>query len=65
MATVAALKESGIGVLLVEQAVTAAFEVADRVTVLDVGRVVLDRPASEIPDVDALTEAYFGRVGNA
>jgi branched-chain amino acid transport system ATP-binding protein len=63
MATVATLKASGIGVLLVEQAVMAAFEVADRVVVLDVGRVVLDRPASEIPDVDALTEAYFGRVG--
>lgn len=64
MATVAALKASGIGVLLVEQAVTAAFEVADRVTVLDVGRVVLDRPASEIPDADVLTEAYFGRAGS-
>jgi branched-chain amino acid transport system ATP-binding protein len=63
MAAVATLKETGIGVLLVEQAVAAAFEVADRVTVLDVGRVVLDRPAGEIPDVDALTEAYFGRVG--
>jgi branched-chain amino acid transport system ATP-binding protein len=63
MATVAALKESGIGVLLVEQAVTAAFEVADRVTVLDVGRVVLDRPATEIAGADALTEAYFGRIG--
>jgi branched-chain amino acid transport system ATP-binding protein len=63
MAAVATLKETGIGVLLVEQAVTAAFEVADRVTVLDVGRVVLDRPASEISDAGALTEAYFGRVG--
>jgi branched-chain amino acid transport system ATP-binding protein len=63
MAAVATLTETGIGVLLVEQAVTAAFEVADRVTVLDVGRVVLDRPASEISDAGALTEAYFGRVG--
>jgi branched-chain amino acid transport system ATP-binding protein len=63
METVTKLKQTGIGVLLVEQAVTAAFEVADRVTVLDVGRVVLNRPAGEITDADALTEAYFGRVG--
>lgn len=63
MATVATLKATGIGVLLVEQAVTAAFEVADRVTVLDVGRVALDRPASEISGADALTKAYFGRIG--
>jgi branched-chain amino acid transport system ATP-binding protein len=61
MAAVATLKDSGIGVLLVEQAVTAALEVADRVTVLEVGRVVLDRPVAEIPDAAALTEAYFGR----
>ncbi|RIJ71348.1 ABC transporter ATP-binding protein [Nakamurella silvestris] len=61
MAKVAGLKETGIGILLVEQAVTAAMEVADRVTVLDVGRVLLDRRASEIGDSAALTDAYFGR----
>ena len=63
MATVTALKQTGIGILLVEQAVTAAFNVADRVVVLDVGRTVLDRPAAEIDDPQALTEAYFGRSG--
>jgi|HigsolmetaAR206D_1030411.scaffolds.fasta_scaffold01377_3 branched-chain amino acid transport system ATP-binding protein len=63
MDTVVRLKESGLGILLVEQAVTAAFEVADRVTVLDVGRVVLDRPAAEVGGAEALTEAYFGRRG--
>lgn len=63
MATVSTLKDTGIGILLVEQAVTAAFEVADRVAVLDVGRTVLDRPAAEVGGPQALTEAYFGRVG--
>lgn len=62
MAAVVKLKESGIGVLLVEQAVAAALEVADRVTVLEVGRVVMDRPAREV-EADALVSAYFGRVG--
>lgn len=61
MAKVAGLKETGIGILLVEQAVTAAMEVADRVTVLDVGKVLLDKPAAEIGDSTALTDAYFGR----
>ncbi|MCW3819067.1 ABC transporter ATP-binding protein [Micromonospora sp. DR5-3] len=62
MATVAALKATGIGILLVEQAVTAALEVADRVTVLDVGRVILDRPATDVAGSDALADAYFGRL---
>ena len=62
MATVTTLKQTGIGILLVEQAVSAAFDVADRITVLEVGRTVLNRPASEVGDPEALTEAYFGRV---
>ncbi|WP_029136443.1 ABC transporter ATP-binding protein [Nakamurella lactea] len=61
MATVAGLKETGIGILLVEQAVAASLAVADRVTVLDVGRVLLDKPAAEITDTEVLTEAYLGR----
>lgn len=61
MDKVAMLKQTGIGILLVEQAVAASLEVADRVTVLDVGRVLLDKPAAEVTDPEALTEAYFGR----
>jgi branched-chain amino acid transport system ATP-binding protein len=62
MATVASLKATGIGILLVEQAVAASLAVADHVTVIDVGRVLLDKPASEITDTEVLTEAYLGRV---
>jgi branched-chain amino acid transport system ATP-binding protein len=61
MAAVTGLAAAGIGILLVEQAVEAAVAAADRVCVLDVGRVVLDRPASEVDDVKILKEAYFGR----
>lgn len=56
------LRESGLAVLLVEQAVEAAMSVADHVTVLDIGKVVMDAPASEIDDVAVLKDAYFGRV---
>jgi branched-chain amino acid transport system ATP-binding protein len=62
MAAVAALKAGGLGIVLVEQAVEAAVAVADDVVVLDIGRVVLSRPATEVDDIDILREAYFGRV---
>ncbi|MEU5694370.1 ABC transporter ATP-binding protein [Actinosynnema sp. NPDC020468] len=61
MDTVAGLKQTGIGVLLVEQAAASVLPHADRVVVLDVGRVVLDRPASEVDGPEAIAEAYFGR----
>lgn len=62
MERVRMLTETGLGVLLVEQAVEAALGVADHVTVLDVGRVVMDRPAGGIADAEVVKEAYFGRV---
>ncbi|ALG85074.1 ABC transporter ATP-binding protein [Gordonia phthalatica] len=55
------LKDDGLAVLLVEQAVEAAMSVADHVTVLDIGRVVLDSPADAIDDMEVLKDAYFGR----
>jgi branched-chain amino acid transport system ATP-binding protein len=58
MSTVERLKATGIGILLVEQAVEAAVSVADRVCVLDVGRVVLQQ--SGAPDVEVIKRAYFG-----
>ncbi|TQF69260.1 ABC transporter ATP-binding protein [Rhodococcus spelaei] len=62
MERVAALKETGLAVLLVEQAVEAAMSVADHVTVLDIGRVVMDADAADIDDLAVLRDAYFGRV---
>jgi branched-chain amino acid transport system ATP-binding protein len=63
MERVTVLKESGLAVLLVEQAVDAAMSVADHVTVLDVGRVVMDADAGGIDDRAVIRDAYFGRVG--
>lgn len=63
MDTVRVLTESGLGVLLVEQAVEAAVGVADHVSVLDVGRVVLATDAGRADDVELVRQAYFGRAG--
>ena len=62
MGRVHQLKETGIGILLVEQAVEASFAIADHVTVLDMGRTMLSSPADEISDMTVLQDAYFGTV---
>jgi branched-chain amino acid transport system ATP-binding protein len=61
MAAVKRLKESGLGILLVEQAVEAAMSVSDQIIVLDVGRVVMAGAATDIDDLGVLRDAYFGR----
>jgi branched-chain amino acid transport system ATP-binding protein len=61
MEQVGQLKETGIGVLLVEQAVEASVAVADHVAVLDMGRVVLTARADEVDDLNVLRDAYFGK----
>lgn len=59
MARVAELKETGIGILLVEQAVEASVAIADDVVVVDMGRNVLAGPAGSL-DLEELKRAYFG-----
>ncbi|GIH06690.1 ABC transporter ATP-binding protein [Rhizocola hellebori] len=61
MSRIAALKESGLAILLVEQAVEAAVDVADHVTVLDVGKVTLNLPVDQIDDMERLKDVCMGR----
>jgi branched-chain amino acid transport system ATP-binding protein len=61
MSRVAALKETGMGVLLVEQAVEAALGVADNAVVLDIGRVVHAAEVNGLDDVDKIKAAYLGQ----
>jgi branched-chain amino acid transport system ATP-binding protein len=54
------LRAEGLGVLLVEQAAEQALAIADHVTVLNVGKVVIDRPADQVEDVSVIRSAYLG-----
>jgi branched-chain amino acid transport system ATP-binding protein len=54
------INEQGTTVLLVEQDVQVALEQADRGYVLEVGRVVMEGPASELLDEPRVREAYLG-----
>lgn len=64
MSRVLTLKQAGLGILLVEQTVETAARLADHLTVLDVGRVVIDAPMSEIADLDRVKDACMGRLGD-
>jgi branched-chain amino acid transport system ATP-binding protein len=57
-ATLQRLKAEGVTLVLVEQNTHLALGVADRVCMMRSGRVVMDKPASEV-DVDRLHESYF------
>jgi branched-chain amino acid transport system permease protein len=55
-------RKSGVSVLLVDHAVQQVLSLADRVFVLDYGRVIAEGPPDEIRRSDAVKEAYFGKV---
>jgi branched-chain amino acid transport system ATP-binding protein len=59
--TLTRLREAGVGVLLVEQLVDQATSVADRVVLLDQGRVVSSGASAGIFDLDKFREVYLGR----
>lgn len=59
-AVVAGMRKEGISVLLVEQNVRAAVEIADRVYVLDNGRVVFEGAAAEFARDEARVRALAG-----
>jgi branched-chain amino acid transport system ATP-binding protein len=54
------INRTGISILLVEQDVTAAFELSRRGFVLESGRVVLSGPTSELVKNSMVQEAYMG-----
>jgi branched-chain amino acid transport system ATP-binding protein len=56
----AAIREAGVTVLLVEQDVFAAFSVADRGYVLETGRIVHHGTVAELESDPAVRKAYLG-----
>lgn len=55
------LKATGIGILLVEQAVQESVAIADEVTVIEMGRTTLAGAAADV-SLEDLQRAYFGAV---
>jgi len=54
------IRDEGITVFLVEQDVFAAFSVADRGYVMEMGRIVKEGPANDLADDPAVRSAYLG-----
>lgn len=54
----AALKEKGVTLLLVEQSVEHALQIADRVYILDQGEIVHEATAQALLDDAAMQEKY-------
>jgi ABC-type branched-subunit amino acid transport system ATPase component len=59
---IVAFRKAGISVLLVDHAVQQVLSLADRVFVLDYGRVIAQGSPDEIRQSEAVKEAYFGKV---
>jgi branched-chain amino acid transport system ATP-binding protein len=59
-ATIAALRATGVTILLVEQNARAALEVADYAYVLEMGEIALQGPAEELARDPRVVETYLG-----
>jgi branched-chain amino acid transport system ATP-binding protein len=55
-----AINQTGVSILLVEQNVTLAFELAEYGYVLDVGRVIMSGPMEDLKADESITRAYLG-----
>ena len=58
--TIAGLKRSGRTILLVEQSVHQALDVADRAYVVETGRITLEGPAETLRHDPQVEESYLG-----
>ena len=61
--TIAALRDQGVAILLVEQNARAALRVADRAYVLELGRVAIEGRAAELATDPRVAAAYLGMAG--
>lgn len=61
--TLGSLRKAGLTMLVVEQSVSRALDVADRLYVLRTGKVEYSGTGAELADPDKLRQAYFGFAG--
>ena len=54
------INEQGTGVLLVEQNAMMALSIADHGFIIETGKIVMDKPASELLQDDDVREFYLG-----
>lgn len=54
------LKRGGMTIILAEQNVGQALQVADRAYVMKTGRVVMEGPSSQVAEADEVRQAYLG-----
>ncbi|MGO8678495.1 MAG: ABC transporter ATP-binding protein [Limisphaerales bacterium] len=54
------LKQTGVAIILAEQNVSRALEIADRAYVMKTGRLVMEGPAAELLRSDEIKRAYLG-----
>ena len=59
-AAIVRIRDLGVTVLLVEQRLVEALEIADRAYVLQTGQVVMQGPAKEIAANEDVRRAYLG-----
>ena len=62
---IAALRETGVAILLVEQNARAALQTADYGYVLEAGEIVAEGPAATLIDDPRLEETYLGKNASA
>lgn len=58
--TIVRVRDLGCGVLLVEQNAGEALDISDRAYVMEQGQIVLEGPADEVAENEAVREAYLG-----
>ena len=63
--TIRAINETGVTIILVEQNARAALKLADRGYVMEVGRLVMDGPASELLHDPQVQNTYLGGLDNS
>lgn len=54
------IKETGVGVFIVEQDVSLGLEISQRAYVLETGKIILHGPASELLMNDQIKDSYLG-----